>query len=68
MAQLEGGGEPIFAPPPSLDSSMIMIVDHIYQILSIKKKNAKFFFAASRIIFRISNYFLVFDLNKVSHF
>ena len=49
-----GGGELSFAPPPWVDFSMIMVVDHLLLI--------------SRIISsRISNYFLFFNLKKVSH-
>ena len=58
----------LVSPPPSLDSSMNNIVDRLLSNFSIKKKIPTFFFGASRLISnRISNYFLVFDLKKVSH-
>ena len=69
MAQLRGGGEPSFAPPPSLDSSMIMIVDHLLSNFVNEEKIPKNFFGASRIISdKIFNCFLFFDLRKVMSF
>ena len=40
VSQLGGGANQV-SPPPSLDSSMTMIVDTLYKLLSIKK-NTKF--------------------------
>ena len=39
----KGGGEPSFAPPPSLDSSMIMIVDHLLSNFVNEEKNTNIF-------------------------
>jgi len=76
VAPLGGGGKPNFAPPPPqhitppphLTPAWSWLLTIFYHIVSIKKKIPKFFFGASRIISnRIFNYFLVFDLKKVSH-
>ena len=74
-----GGGEPSFAPlfkkispplaPISLDSSMIMSVDHLLSDLVNEEKNTKFFFGGSRIISNwMINYFFRFRLKESQSF
>ena len=55
--------------PISLDSSMIMSVDHLLSDLVNEEKNTKFFFGGSRIISNwMINYFFRFRLKESQSF